>query len=258
MYHSIAASDFPAGARPLSVLPHRIGRLLVVDGDPDRLGVILAHLRANHCVALGCGGRDIRRLLQGQPVSLIMAEYRLCTSSGIDILRQVRQQSDVPVMLYGTAPSADVDRVAWLESGADDVLSGPLDLHELLARARAILRRQELGRLGAKALRGGFSFEGWELRHGTRELMSPSLETVNLTSKEYALLVAFLESPGRLLSRLHLMRGTRSHEGMFDRSIDVQVLRLRRKLEADPAGRNMIRTHRGKGYSLDARVEPIA
>lgn len=258
MYHAIATPEFRAASRPSSVPAPGIGRLLVVAEEPEGRRALLSHLAASDCVALGCGAGDIGRHLQGQSLSLILVECRPGGLSGIDVLRQIRERSDVPVILYGNAHSAEVDRVLCLESGADDVLSGTLNLHELLARARAVLRRQELGRLGTRALRGGFRFNGWELRHATRALTSPIGKAVDLTKKEYALLVAFLESRGRPLSRLHLMRVTRSHEDIFDRSIDVQVLRLRRKLEVDPTGRDMIRTHRGKGYSLDACVEPVA
>jgi two-component system OmpR family response regulator len=255
MYHCSSTPQFaPRQATP-SAPPTRIGHLLVIDDDLNARRSILSFLTEHQCTAAGCGALDFARHLQNQPVSLVAVNARLGTLSGLDILRQIRGRSHVPVILYRDGPQAHVERIIGLELGADDFLCGPLNLDELLARARAILRRQELGRLVAAPRRGGHRFEGWELRHGTRRLTSPSGDMVSLTKKEYALLSALVDAPGRPLSRLHLMRATRTHEDIYDRSIDVQVLRLRRKLACDASGRELIKTERGFGYTFDAQVE---
>lgn len=256
MYHGVTPVD--GSYRDLLPVPQtRIGRILVVEDDTEMRRSILSHLRDHQCDAAGCGASEVARHVQSQALSLVLVDARLGAFSGLDILRQIRARSGVPVILYGDRNQADVERIIGLELGADDFLYAPLNVHEVLARTRAILRRQDLGRLGIGALRGGYGFRGWELRHATRALTSPGGEPVGLTKKEYGLLVALLEMPGRPLSRLHLMRATRAHEDIYDRSIDVQILRLRRKLEADPSGVGLIRTDRGVGYILNAEVETL-
>ncbi len=153
----------------------------------------------------------------------------------------------------------EIDRVVGLELGADDYVTKPFSLRELLARIRAVLRRQELGRAGSARdpERGGYRFAGWRLERRARRLLDPGANPVVLTKGEYALLVAFLEAPGRPLTREHLLQATRIHEDIFDRSIDVQVLRLRRKLEQDPSAPSVIQTARGVGYVFAIPVEPF-
>jgi two-component system, OmpR family, response regulator len=144
-----------------------------------------------------------------------------------------------------------------LELGADDYIVKPFSLRELLARVRAVLRRQELGRapLTSGSERGGYRFKGWVLERRSRKLLGPDAVPVSLTKGEYNLLLAFLEAPQRSLTREHLMQVTRRHQDIFDRSIDVQVLRLRRKLEIDPSAPNLIRAERGIGYVFIPSVE---
>ncbi len=237
--------------------PSQLGRVLVIDEDARMRDAIIDYLRDRDWAAIGCGQRDVARHLQSDDLSLVALNARLGSTNGLDVLRLIRGQSHVPVVLYGNGQEDEVHRIVGLELGADDVLCGPLNLHEFLARARAILRRQALGRLVVQPLLGGYRFEGWELRHATRELRAPDGALVALTKKEYALLGVFLGAPGRPLSRVQLMHATRADEDIFDRSIDVQVLRLRRKLQADASARQLIKTERGFGYTLDAAVEPL-
>lgn len=233
-----------------------LGRVLVVDDDPGLRGRITRCFADHRYLVQGSSGGDAARHLQHGPFSLVVLDVRPAAFDGLDLLRRIRAGSDVPVILVTGQGEGAIDRVVGLELGADDVLCAPLDLRELLARARAILRRQQAGRRPAAApLKGGYRFAGWELHHRSRALTDPAGAAVGLTRREFALLVAFLEAPGRPLSRAHLMRATRMHEDVFDRSIDIQVLRLRRKIEADPAAPRLIRTERGLGYRLDARVE---
>lgn len=257
MYHSVSPFDEDM-EHPISYAgPAGIGRVLVVEEDLGRRGAILSYLVDRQCSPMGCGASEVLRHIRGPSFGLITLNVRLGSVDGVEILRQIRARSNVPVILYADGPQADVDRIIWLELGADDVLSGPLNLDLLLARARAILRRQELGRSVIASSRGGYAFRGWELRNATRELKAPDGADVSLTKREYALLVALLVAPGRTLSRVYLMRATRTQEDVYDRSIDVQILRLRRRLESHPSGKGLIRTERGVGYALDARVEPL-
>jgi two-component system, OmpR family, response regulator len=149
--------------------------------------------------------------------------------------------------------------VVGLELGADDYVTKPFGLRELLARVRAVLRRHELGGLARarEPQRGGYKFGGWQLERNNRRLTSPNGIAVTLTKGEYALLVAFLEFPQRPLTRERLLQATRVHEDIFDRSIDVQVLRLRRKLESHASAPQIIRTERGIGYVFELPVEAL-
>ncbi len=135
----------------------------------------------------------------------------------------------------------------------------PFSLRELLARLRAVLRRQEMERVARTRdpERGGYRFEGWQLERRGRRLFDPNATPIALSKGEYALLLAFLEAPQRPLSREHLLQATRIHEDIFDRSIDVQVLRLRRKLETDPSAPRVIQTERSVGYVFTLPVQPV-
>jgi DNA-binding response OmpR family regulator len=192
-------------------------------------------------------------------VNLVILDLRLGSEDGLDLLREVRLSSEVPVIIITGHRRDDIDRVVGLELGADDYLTKPFNLRELLARVRAVLRRFDVGRaaLVRDPERGRFRFSGWQLDRRTRRLVDPAGSPVALTRGEYALLVAFLEAPQRPLSREHLLQATRAHEEIFDRSIDVQILRLRRKLERDPSAPRVIQTERGVGYVFAVAVERL-
>jgi two-component system OmpR family response regulator len=149
--------------------------------------------------------------------------------------------------------------VVGLELGADDYLTKPFGLRELLARIRAVLRRRATGRIASQreAEQGRCRFGGWQLDRRARRLTDAGGVQVVLTKGEYALLIAFLEAPQRPLTREHLLQATRIHEDVFDRSIDVQILRLRRKLETAPSVPRIIQTERGVGYVFALPVEPL-
>jgi two-component system, OmpR family, response regulator len=152
----------------------------------------------------------------------------------------------------------EVDRIVGLELGADDYLTKPFSLRELLARIRAVLRRWDAtGAPRRDARRDVLAFGEWVLDRRARRLTDPGGAEVKLTKGEYALLLAFLDAPRRPLTREHLLQATRVHEDVFDRSIDVQILRLRRKLEADPNHPTIIRTERGVGYVFDLPVRRL-
>jgi DNA-binding response OmpR family regulator len=197
--------------------------------------------------------------LDDSQVNLVILDLRLGSEDGLDLLREVRSSSDVPVIIVTGHRRDDIDRVVGLELGADDYLTKPFNLRELLARVRAILRRFDAGRVvpARDPERGRFRFSGWQLDRRIRQLTDPAGAKVALTKGEYAMLLAFLEAPQRPLSREQLLQATRVHEDVFDRSIDVQILRLRRKLERDPSAPRVILTERGVGYVFALPVERI-
>ena len=170
-------------------------------------------------------------------------------------------RSDLPVITLAGEQHNEIDRIVSLELGADDCLAKPFSLRELLARIRVVLRRVEAaaGESARGAARDKASnrlrFGRWTLDRRTRRFATAGGDPIPLTKGEYALLLAFLEAPQRPLSREHLLRATHVHEDIFDRSIAVQVLRLRRKLGAASGTPDVIRTERGAGYVLTLPVE---
>jgi DNA-binding response OmpR family regulator len=232
--------------------------VLVVEDDPALQRMILNYFLENNILTLVASGRqEMVRHLDSTLVSLVILDLRLGQEDGLDLLREVRSSSDVPVIIITGHRCDDIDRVVGLELGADDYLTKPFNLRELLARVRAVLRRFDIGRVAPTRdpERGRFRFSGWQLERKTRRLTDPAGTPVALTKGEYALLLAFLEAPQRPLSREHLLQATRVHEDVFDRSIDVQILRLRRKLEREPSTPRVIQTERGVGYVFAAAVE---
>jgi two-component system, OmpR family, response regulator len=237
-----------------------VGHIVVVDDDPLLRQLVIRYLEDHNVPTKSASNKtELNRHFQGSCPSLIILDLRLGQDDGLDLLREIRSHSDVPVIIMTGHRSDEIDRIVGLELGADDYIVKPFSLGELLARVRAVLRRQEMGR-AARAHdpeRGGYRFDGWLLERRGRTLLDPHATSVTLSKGEYALLLAFLEAPQRPLSREHLLQATRVHEDIFDKSIDVQVLRLRRKLEVDPSAPRMIRTERGVGYVFALPVEPF-
>jgi two-component system OmpR family response regulator len=234
--------------------------VLVVEDDPALQRMILDYFVENNIRTLVASDRrEMVSKLGCIEVNLVILDLRLGQDDGLDLLREVRSSSDVPVIIITGHRRDDIDRVVGLELGADDYVTKPFNLRELLARVRAVLRRFEIG--GAAPARnrerGRFRFSGWQLDRKTRQLTAPDGAPVALTKGEYALLLAFLDAPQRPLSREHLLQATRVHEDVFDRSIDVQILRLRRKLERDPSAPRVIQTERGVGYVFAVPVERV-
>jgi DNA-binding response OmpR family regulator len=232
--------------------------VLVVEDDPALQRMIVNYFMENNIRTLVASGRqEMVRQLDRTVVNLVILDLRLGQEDGLDLLREVRASSDVPVIIITGHRCDDIDRVVGLELGADDYLTKPFNLRELLARVRAVLRRFDVGRAAPARdpERGHFRFSGWQLDRKTRRLTDPAGAPVALTKGEYALLLAFLDAPQRPLSREHLLQATRVHEDVFDRSIDVQILRLRRKLERDPSAPRVIQTERGVGYVFAVAVE---
>jgi len=236
------------------------GQIVIVDDDPALRQMVTRYLEDHNVPATSVSSRtELNRHFEGSHPSLIILDLRLGQDDGLDLLRELRSHSDVPVIITTGHRTEEIDRIVGLELGADDYIVKPFSLRELLARVRAVLRRQEMGR-AARASdpeRGGYRFNGWVLQRRGRKLIDPDEAAVPLSKGEYALLLAFLEAPQRPLTREYLLQATRIHEDIFDRSIDVQVLRLRRKLEVDPSAPRVIQTERGVGYVFSLAVEPF-
>jgi two-component system OmpR family response regulator len=205
------------------------------------------------------GSQEVAGFFAQSEPDLVVLDLRLDQEDGLDLLREIRTRSDIPVIITTGDRRDEIDRVVGLELGADDYVTKPFSLRELLARIRAVLRRQEAGRAASQRNPepGWWGFGGWQLDRRIRRLIDPSGAELPLTKGEYALLTAFLDAPQRPLSREQLLQATRVHEDIFDRSIDVQILRLRRKLETDPSAPQIIRTERGVGYVFTLPVERL-
>lgn len=238
--------------------PSQLARILVVDDDPTMRHMIVSYLEEQNMRAIPAADRqELARQLAGHEPDLIILDLRLGQDDGLDLLREIRSRSDVPVIIATGSLRDEVDRVVGLELGADDYVTKPFGLRELVARVRAVLRRREAGSTAPHRgpERGRCRFGGWLLDRRLRRLTAPDGSQVPLTKGEYALLIAFVEAPQRPLSREHLLQATRVHEDVFDRSIDVQILRLRRKLETDASEPRIIQTERGVGYVFALPVE---
>jgi two-component system, OmpR family, response regulator len=236
------------------------GYVLVVEDDPTSRQLTASFFEEHHIPVRSVAGRhELGRHFAGCDPSLIILDLRFGQDDGLVLLKEIRSRSDVPIIITTGSPCHEIDRIVALELGADDFVIKPFSLRELLARVRAVLRRQGIGR-AARACDeegGGFRFGGWELGRRARRLLDPKGNLVLLTKSEYDLLIAFLEAAQRPLSREYLRQATRIHEDTFDRSIDTKVLRLRRKLEADPSGPRIIETRRGIGYRFVLKVDPF-
>ena len=237
-----------------------VSHIIVVDDDVALQQMVIRYLEEHSVPSRAASSRaELHLHLERMQPSLIILDLRLGQDDGFDMLREIRAHSDVPVIITTGHRLDESDRIVGLELGADDYIIKPFSLRELLARVRAVLRRQEMGR-AARARepeRGGYRFNGWKLERRGRSLIDVNNSQVPLSKGEYTLLLAFLEAPQRPLTREYLLQATRVHEDIFDRSVDVQVLRLRRKLETDPSAPRIIQAERGVGYVFTIPVEPF-
>jgi DNA-binding response OmpR family regulator len=234
--------------------------VLAIDDDPSVRQMIADYLGDNDIrVTAIASGRSIADAMGRHTIDLIVLDLKLPGEDGMQIARQLRSESNVPIIML-TGRKDEADRVMGLELGADDYLTKPFSPRELLARIRALLRRsraQESISDGLARVRA-YRFAGWELNVRLRRLRSPQGEVVATTNSEFNLLVAFLAAPQRVLSREQLLELSRLHnDEVYDRSVDVQVGRLRKKLEPMGTPTRLIRTERGAGYVFTAAVETV-
>ncbi len=234
--------------------------VLAVDDDPSVRQMIVDYLGDNEMrVTAVASGREIADVMARETIDLLVLDLRLPGEDGMQIARRLREESGLPIIML-TGLKDEADRVMGLELGAEDYLTKPFSPRELLARIRALLRRaraQETVADGLQKIRA-YRFAGWELNVRLRRLMRASGDIVVLTNTEFNLLAAFLAAPSRVLSRDQLLGLSRLYnDEVYDRSIDVQVGRLRKKIQPDDTQPPLIKTERGAGYAFTAAVEVV-
>jgi two-component system OmpR family response regulator len=230
--------------------------ILVVDDDEDILSLLKGVFQKHgHPVTVALSGRDMFAALEAQEIDMVVLDVMMQGEDGFGLCRRLRAKSTVPIIML-TAMSDHTDRIIGLEIGADDYLIKPFDPRELLARIGAVLRRAaEPVTIASTDTRPMLAFLEWRLDVARRELRSADNTLMILSGAEFDLLLAFAEHPQRVLTRDQLLDFARGHShAAFDRSIDVQVSRLRRKLESDPRDPAIIRTVRNEGYIFTPQV----
>jgi two-component system, OmpR family, response regulator len=237
-------------------LPH----VVALDDDPAVRDLVASYLGEHDIrVSAVASGAELASAMARDTVDLVILDLRLQGEDGMQIARKLREASAIPILML-TGRAEEADRVMGLELGADDYLTKPFSPRELLARIRALLRRAQAHASVAEAIAKvrAYRFSGWELNIGLRKLKNPQGELVELTNGEFRILTAFLSAPERILTREQLLDLSRVHNAeVYDRSIDITILRLRRKIEADPAHPRFIRTERGAGYVFSTAVQVI-
>lgn len=230
--------------------------ILVVDDHAD-IRDLLKRFLEQHGYRVSCArdGREMKKLLEHSTIQLIVLDLMLPGEDGLTLCRELRVHSAIPIVML-TAMGEDMDRIVGLEMGADDYLAKPFNPRELLARIKAVLRRsQPQDEPPAEIEVAHYYFAQWQLDMLRRELVDSSGIGISLSTAEFDLLKVFLERPQRVLSRDQLLDLARGREAQaFDRAIDTQVSRLRRKLEKDAKNPELIKTVWGGGYLFAAEV----
>ena len=238
-----------------AAVPH----VLVVDDDLAVRQLVSEYLEQNDFrVSEAATGAQLMGAFRAQVVDLVLLDLRLQGEDGMQLLRQLRAESQLPVIIL-TGRAEEADRVMGLELGADDYLTKPFSPRELLARIRTVLRRTHAGQEvhGAPVCRA-YRIPGWELNLRTRKLNAHDGREVALSNGEFNLLAALLASDNRVVTRDQLIEMSRRYDNeVYDRAIDVQILRLRRKIESNPAQPQIIVTERGAGYRVGVAVEAV-
>jgi len=246
----------PISMRPIPPPPleHDVKHILVVDDDSKLRSMLVDYLTQHAFRATAAkDSHQLGQILANDPADLIIVDLNLGREDGLEIVRSHATKSDAPIIIISGDRLDEADKVVGLELGASDYITKPFGLREFVARIRAALRVKPAPDL--KSGRSIYRFNEWTLNTKRRQLMSSPEGEVKLTAAEFNLLVAFLTAPKQVLSREQLLASSRVHnEEVFDRSIDVLILRLRRKLEPDPSNPKLIVTERGAGYIFDAEV----
>jgi DNA-binding response OmpR family regulator len=234
--------------------------ILVVDDDPQIRSLLDEYLTENGMrVSTAVNGRDMMQVLDDETIDLVILDLRLNDEDGMSLARSLRERLAISVIML-TGVKDEADRVMGLELGADDYVTKPFSPRELLARIRTVLRRAKSTAAEAAPRREirAYRFGGFELNLRTRRLKRQDGRSINLTNGELNLLAALLAAPERILSRDQLLEASRVYDNeVYDRAIDIQILRLRRKIEEDPAHPRYIVTERGVGYVFSAPVEVL-
>jgi DNA-binding response OmpR family regulator len=234
--------------------------ILVIDDDPQIRSLLAEYLNENGMqVSVASNGADMSKILGEETIDLLVLDLRLAGEDGMAIARSLRERSAIPIVML-TGIRDEADRVMGLELGADDYLTKPFSPRELLARIRTVLRRVNAAGSGQSREREvrAYRFADFELNMRTRRLKQGDGDPVALTNGEFNLLAALLAAPERILTRDQLLEASRVHDNeVYDRAIDIQVLRLRRKIERDPSQPELIITGRGAGYIFRAPVQVV-
>jgi DNA-binding response OmpR family regulator len=257
MYYEEPAQVSATSPERMSSNPTHV---LVVDDDPSVRQMVVDYLGDNEIrVTAVASGREIADVTGRELIDLLILDLKLPGEDGMDIARRIRADSSMPIIML-TGRKEEADRVMALELGADDYLTKPFSPRELLARIRALLRRSRAHETVADGLAKirAYRFAGWELNVRVRRLKTPKGELMALRNAEFNLLAAFLASPQRVLTREQLLSMSHLHnDEVYDRAVDTQVGRLRKKLEEHGGGEELIRTERGAGYVLTVPVEVV-
>ena len=260
---NVAGVENAVAEIPPAEHPSASAHVMVVDDDPE-IGKLISDYLEDHefrVTTLG-NGRDITALLGRESIDLMILDFKLPGEDGVQITRRLRRRWDLPILML-TGRKDEADRVMALELGADDYVTKPFSLRELLARLRALLRRAKVHETVAEGVAKvkSYRFAGWQLNVRLRQLITPEGRKLACTKSEFNLLAAFLSAPQRVLTREQLIDQSRLYnDEVYDRSIDVQVLRLRKKLSSatsTPSAAPLIRTERGTGYVFTAAVEAV-
>ena len=233
--------------------------ILVVDDDPQIRDALREYFSSNDLrVSVASSGKEMTGILVDHLIDLVVLDRRLEGEDGMALARKLRAESTIPIIIL-TGVRDDVDRIIGLELGADDYVTKPFSLRELLARVRTVLRRSNGEARTDTKHRGvcAYRFASFELNVRTRRLgKRQSGHRIDLSNGEFNLLTALVAAPQRVLTRDQLLAASRVYDNeVYDRSIDVQVLRLRRKIEIDPSQPQLILTERGVGYSFNSPVD---
>lgn len=230
--------------------------VLIVDDDLDIRTLLAEYLESYDCrTLLAADGESMWELLQDNPVNLVVLDLNLPGRDGLTLCRELRSKSDLPIIML-TARSAPLDRILGLEMGADDYVCKPFEPRELLSRIRSVLRRSNSSQEKKPAEPGRLHFAGWTLDLTARRLLNNEGVIVSLSGAEFRLLKIFLDHPNQVLNRDHLLNLTQGRDAEpFDRAVDIQVSRLRQKLEVDSKDPQIIKTVRNEGYVLATHIK---
>jgi two-component system OmpR family response regulator len=232
--------------------------ILIVDDDHEIRSLLAEYLEGHgYHVATASDGVSMEHALQGGHIEIIVLDLTLPGEDGLALCKKLRLTSQVPVIML-TARGESFDRILGLEMGADDYLTKPFEPRELLARIRSVMRRFQVPQQAQSQVRR-LTFAGWTLDLTGRHLLNPDGVLVSLSGAEYRLLKVFLDHANQILSRDHLLNLTQGRDAeLFDRSIDLQVSRLRQKLAEDARTPQLLKTVRSEGYILACQVVPVS